>query len=192
MLFAMQPKAWLPTRPGAVRQVRCLIRIALCVLATFCLIESAATKASAESSAPAAGASTPLKIEALGKGAVPLDGAWQFHAGDNLNWAKPEVDDTTGHGEWEQLTADAPWGTQSHPNYDGPGWYRRHIDLTMAPGAPKDVALLIPAIDDIYELYWNGQLVGQLGSFPPHTDFFNAIPAQTYGLRSEEHTSELQ
>ena len=53
-----------------------------------------------------------------------------------------------------------PWGTQHHPNYDGPGWYRRRIDLTTAPGAPADVALLIPAIDDIYELYWNGATGG--------------------------------
>ncbi len=178
----MQPKAWLPARPRAVRQVRCLMRIALCVLAVFCLIEGTATKTLAESSAETAGASAPLKIEALGKGAVPLDGAWQFHTGDDLNWAKPEVDDAGGHNGWEQLTADAPWGAQSHPNYDGPGWYRRHIDLTIAPGATKDVALLIPAIDDIYELYWNGQLVGHLGTFPPHPDYLSAIPAQTYGL----------
>ncbi len=181
MLFAMLPKALLPARPGAISQVPCPIRIALCVLA-FCLIQGTATKAFAESSMAPAGASASLKIEALGKGAVPLDGAWQFHAGDDLNWAKPGVDDTTGHDGWEQLRADAPWGTQSHPNYDGPGWYRRHIDLTIAPGAPQDVALLIPSIDDIYELYWNGQLVGHLGTFPPYPDYLNAIPAQTYGL----------
>ena len=172
----MQPKALLPARSGAGSLVPCL---ALCVFTALCLMEGALTQALAESSSPTA---APLRIEALGKGTVPLDGAWQFHAGDNLSWAKPEMDDATGHDGWEQLTADAPWGTQSHPNYDGPGWYRRHIDLTMAPGAKQDVALLIPAIDDIYQLYWNGQPVGHLGEFPPHTDFLSAIPAQTYGL----------
>ena len=123
-----------------------------------------------------------LKIDALGKGAAPLDGPWQFHPGDNPAWAEPEVDDATGHDGWEQLKADAPWGAQGHPNTEGYGWYRRHIDLTLAPGAPSDVALLIPAIDDVYELYWNGRPVGHLGSFPPHVDFQSAIPAQTYGL----------
>ena len=78
---------------------------------------------------PKSAPSAPLRIEALGKGTVPLDGAWQFHAGDNLGWATPEIDDATGHDGWEQLTADAPLGQRSrHPNYDGPGWYRRRID----------------------------------------------------------------
>ena len=123
-----------------------------------------------------------LKIEALGKGATPLNGPWQFHLGDDPAWAGPEIDDATGHGGWEELTADGPWGSQAHPNTEGYGWYRRHIDLTLAPDAPNDVALLIPAIDDVYELYWNGQPVGRLGSFPPRIDFQSAIPARTYGL----------
>jgi hypothetical protein len=180
MLVAMRPKELPLAQPEAGSLVPWLMPVAVAALMIFCVMD-APPKASAESST--ASAATPLlKIDALGKGAVPLDGAWQFHPGDNLNWAKPETDDTTGHDGWEQLTADAPWGTQSHPNYDGPGWYRRHIDLTIAPGATQDLALLIPAIDDIYELYWNGQLVGHLGSFPPHPDYLNAIPAQTYGL----------
>jgi hypothetical protein len=123
-----------------------------------------------------------LKIEDLGKGAVPLDGPWQFHLGDNPAWAKPDINDATGHDGWEQLNADSTWGSQNHPNTDGFAWYRRRIDLTLAPGAPSDVALLAPAIDDVYELYWNGQPVGHLGSFPPRLSYQSAIPAQTYGL----------
>ena len=137
---------------------------------------------SAEVSAGTVSTSVLKKVDALGKGTAALDGPWQFHTGDNLEWAKPDTNDATGHDGWEQLNADAPWGTQTHPNYDGPGWYRRRIDLTTAPGAPADVALLIPAIDDIYELYWNGERVGRLGSFPPQLDYQSAIPAQTYGL----------
>jgi hypothetical protein len=181
MLVAMHPKALLPAQPGSRRLLPCLIRIALGVLLILPFAKGS-TKAAAESSTTSVAPAVPLKIEALGKGAVPLDGAWQFHTGDDQNWAKPEIDDATGHDGWEQLTADAPWGTQGHPNYDGPGWYRRRINLTIAPGAPQDVALLIPAIDDIYELYWNGKLVGKLGKFPPHADYLTAIPAQTYGL----------
>jgi hypothetical protein len=149
-----------------------------CVLAAWILCSFTGVT-HAESQTP----STPtLKIEALGKGAAPLDGPWQFHPGDNPAWAQPGIDDAAGHDGWEQLKADAPWGTQNHPNTEGHGWYRRHIDLTMAPGAASDVALLIPAIDDVYALYWNGQPIGHLGSFPPRLDFQSAIPAQTYGL----------
>ena len=150
-----------------------------CVLAAVWALFASACVAGAESQQP----STPsIKIEALGKGAAPLNGPWQFHLGDDPAWASPDLDDTTGHNGWEQLTADAPWGSQTHPNTEGYGWYRRHIDLTLAPGAPSDVALMIPAIDDVYELYWNGRAVGHLGSFPPRLDFQSAIPAKTYGL----------
>ena len=113
---------------------------------------------------------------------MPLDGPWQFHLGDDPTWAANAVDDATGHDGWEQITAEQPWGLQSHANYTGFAWYRRHISITTAPGASPDIALMIPAIDDIYELYWNGVPVGRLGSFPPHVDYFSFVPAQTYGL----------
>ena len=170
MLFCMNsPKLLLSRVPLSLW---CLIAAA-CVL---CLFAMTARGESQGSAAPS------LKIEGLGKGAVPLDGAWQFHLGDNPAWAQPNVDDSTGHDGWEQLNANAPWGAQAHPNTEGYGWYRRHIDLTIAPGAPSDVSLLVPAIDDVYELYWNGQPIGHLGSFPPRVDYQAGIPAQTYKL----------
>jgi hypothetical protein len=123
-----------------------------------------------------------LRVEALGKGSVALDGPWQFHLGDNPAWASPEVDDATGHSGWEQITANSPWGSQTHPSYSGYAWYRRYIDLTVAPEASPDIALLIPGVDDIYEIYWNGHSIGHLGAFPPKPDYFTGMPAQTYGL----------
>ena len=116
-------------------------------------------------------ATAALTIEGLGKGVAPLDGLWQFHLGDDPAWAAPGIDDATGHDGWEQLTAAAPWGTQGHAGYTGYAWYRRQLNVTPAPGASPDVTLLIPAIDDVYELFWNGVPVGQLGSFPPRVDF---------------------
>ena len=123
-----------------------------------------------------------LKLNQLGRGAAPLDGPWQFHLGDNAAWAEPGIDDATGHGGWEQLNADAPWGTQGHASYMGYAWYRRHVDVTPADGAPPDFSLFIPAIDDVYEFYWNGRRVGGLGSFPPRMDYYFAVAPQTYGL----------
>ena len=127
----------------------------------------------------------PIHIENLGKGSVPLNGPWQFHLGDDPSFASPGIDDRTGHNGWEALTADKPWGLQGHASYTGLAWYRKHIELTTAPGAPSDIALVIPHIDDAYELYWNGQKVGGLGSLPPHhLDVKLAQPQQTYGLGS--------
>jgi serine phosphatase RsbU (regulator of sigma subunit) len=128
-----------------------------------------------------------LTIEALGKGAAPLDGPWQFHIGDNAAWANPAADDTTGptstdKNGWEQLTADQPWGAQGHPSYAGYAWYRKHLHLIPAAGATPDFALLIPSIDDTYEVYWNGRLVGRWGALPPHAVYYYKPPQQTFGL----------
>ncbi len=140
-------------------------------------IQAAVLTSSATGTPPAV-----LTIEGLGKGVAPLDGPWQFHLGDDPTWATPGINDSTGQNGWEQLTADAPWGTQGHPGYTGYAWYRRQLNVSPAPGASPDVTLLIPAIDDVYELFWNGAPVGQLGSFPPRLDSQFGIPAQIYGL----------
>ena len=140
-------------------------------------IQAAVLASSANQSPPAV-----LTIEGLGKGVAPLDGPWQFHLGDDPTWATPGIDDATGHNGWEQLTADAPWGTQGHPGYTGYAWYRRQLNVSPAPGASPDVTLLIPAIDDVYQIFWNGVPVGQLGSFPPRVDSQFSISAQSYGL----------
>jgi hypothetical protein len=123
------------------------------------------------------------RIEALGNGTVPLDGKWQFHLGDDMAWTRPEFDDSG----WEQLTADRPWGTQCHPGYTGFAWYRLHIAVDPVPGAPPDLALLMPTVDDAWELYWNGQLVGHSGKLPPHPVWvshsdFDPFAPQTLGL----------
>ena len=146
-------------------------------LQALCVFLFAALLSLSAHAAPA-----PFVADCLGKGAVPIDGAWQFHLGDNSAWAQPAINDATGQNGWESIQANAPWGTQSHPNQTGYAWYRRHIHIEPAPGASPDVALLIPAIDDLYELYWNGVRVGGLGSFPPHFDYQYLVPAQTYGL----------
>jgi len=122
------------------------------------------------------------KVDGLGKGVTPMDGMWAFHLGDNPAWAMPETPDAFGVNGWEQLTADKTWGAQGHPAYTGYAWYRKHLHLTLSPGADPDIALMIPHIDDIYEIYWNGTLVGRYGTMPPNSTFpYNSAP-QTFGL----------
>ena len=134
------------------------------------------------SGVPAQGsAAATLVVEGLGKGAVPLDGPWQFHLGDNPAWAAPDVDDSAAEG-WEQLSPDKPWGLQGHASYSGFGWYRRRVSLTPAPGAAPDFALLLQNVANAYEIYWNGRLVGRYGQMPPHPVWYFAQLAQTFGL----------
>ena len=119
-----------------------------------------------------------LVLDGLGKGTAPLDGPWQFHLGDDPAWASPSFDDFF----WAQITADQPWGLQGHASYTGYAWYRRHLTLSPAPGVPADVALLVPAVDDVYELYWNGVPIGHSGHMPPHWVAYAGVPSQTFGL----------
>ena len=148
------------------------LKLGALILAACCL------NIAAQGQTPAATGAHVLVIDGLGKGTAPLDGPWQFHLGDDPAWAAPGYDDS----HWEQLTADKSWGAQTHPSYTGFAWYRRTIHITLGPGAEPDVALLIPVIDDAYELYWNGVKVGQLGTLPPHPVLYEGVPNHTYGL----------
>ena len=119
-----------------------------------------------------------LVLDGLGKGTAPLDGPWQFKLGDDMTWANPGFDDSA----WQQLNADKPWGLQGHTNYADYAWYRRNLSIAPAPGASSDINLLIPAIDDVYEVYWNGAKVGQLGNMPPNVYWLSNLEPQVYNL----------
>lgn len=104
----------------------------------------------------------------FGRGVAALDGPWQFHLGDNPAWAAPGIDDSTGHDGWEQITANAPWGTQGHRSYTGYAWYRIHLHITPAAGTGGDYTLLAPRLESTGEIYWNGVLVARSGKMPPY------------------------
>jgi serine phosphatase RsbU (regulator of sigma subunit) len=123
-------------------------------------------------------APVPLVVRSLGSGEYRINGPWQFHLGDDPAWASPSFDDTG----WEQLSADRPWGLQGHPNTDGFAWYRCRIDIPSDRNLPGDLAVLLPAVEDAYELYWNGQLVGGYGRVPPHPVWYLDPRPHTFGL----------
>ena len=123
-----------------------------------------------------------LSIQDLGRGSAALDGPWQFHLGDNPAWASPDLDDATGHNGWAQITADKPWGAQGYRSYVGYAWYRKHLSITSAAGVSPDWSLLIPQIDDVYAIYWNGNLVATHGRFPPGPSWRWSEPAQTFNV----------
>jgi diguanylate cyclase len=125
----------------------------------------------------------PLVLEGLGKGTVALDGPWQFHTGDNPAWASPSFDSS----HWQQLSADQPWGKQGHLQYTGFAWYRCDITVTPASGLPPQFSLLIPRIEDAYEIYWNGSLIGRNGKLQPHPVWYYSQPPQTFALGQVQH-----
>ena len=123
-----------------------------------------------------------LALENLGKGLAPVDGSWQFHLGDDPSYSSPTLDDAEGNNGWERLTTDKTWGAQTHPAYVGYAWYRRHIHVQPAVGETPDMAMLLQRVDDAYEVYWNGRLIGSFGKLPPYPVHYYHPPAQTLGL----------
>ena len=103
-----------------------------------------------------------LSMDGLGKGIIPLAGPWKFQIGDDPRWASPFFDDSG----WETISGERPWGQQGHPGYTGYAWYR--IRLTEPSGAEPEsrLSLLVPHIHDVYEIFWNGELIGHEGRMP--------------------------
>lgn len=110
----------------------------------------------------------------LGNSALSLHGPWKFQVGDDPRWAQPGFDD----GAWESVElgsateADtdssssdlAPgWTAQGHPDHSGYAWYRMRVDVR---DARTGLALKMPDyVDDAYQVFVNGQQIGQYGDF---------------------------
>jgi hypothetical protein len=156
--------------PGTMRKPVRLLR--LCFVWTM-LAAALADAAYGQAPAPshASMARAPLVVEGLGRNTIALDGPWQFHLGDDPAWASPALDDS----RWEPIRVDRPWEGQGYRNDTGFAWYRRHLVLAPAtPSGGKDgnLALLLPAVQDACEVYWNGRLVGSYGQVPPNAKWY--------------------
>jgi hypothetical protein len=110
-----------------------------------------------------------------GAGSVDVSGLWQFHTSDDMAWANPAYDDSG----WEQIRSDDTWGAQTHPGHTGFSWYRKRMEIA---GADKSLAILMPPVDDAYDLYWNGQKIGSYGSLPPHASWWGNGHSAVYSL----------
>jgi len=100
----------------------------------------------------------------LGRAYVKVEGSWAFHPGDNPAWASPSFDDT----DWSRIETGRTWEEQGFRNLTGFAWYRRHIILSPISGTPDwQLSLVLPALEDAAEVYWNGRLVGSYGKLPP-------------------------
>jgi len=92
-----------------------------------------------------------------------VSGQWRFHPGDDASWKARELDDNS----WQQVSLPDNW--EHHSNYTNNnvfGWFRRRLEI---PGdcRGKDFDLVLGRIDDVDEVWLNGERVGGTGSFPP-------------------------
>jgi hypothetical protein len=126
---------------------------------------------------------------AIGHGVIPLNGLWRFHTGDDPRWSAPDFDDSS----WDQVDLTPPsgahdddvglrgyvpgWMSRGHPGYLGYAWYRLRVSLSGPPG--DSLALTGPLqVDDAYQLFADGQLMGGSGDFSgPVPVVYNTRPA---------------
>ncbi len=128
----------------------------------------------------------------IGTSVLVLTGPWKFQPGDDPSWASPEFNDS----DWASQDLTPPpdsfdpitgasgfvpgWTAQGFPHLAGYAWYRIHVKLK--PQASSDsiprLALTLPQnFDDAYQVYVNGQLIGDFGRFSArHVSFYNAQP----------------
>ncbi len=118
------------------------------------------------------------------KSVVSLNGPWKFQIGDSPTdpqtgkplWAEPGFDDS--HWEAVDLKPEPGWTdpfngdpryvpgwtAKGHPGYMGYAWYRLRVPAAARDGSR--LALACPVyVDDGYQVYANGELVGGFGRF---------------------------
>ena len=138
----------------------------------------------------------------LGPSVVPLFGPWKFTVGDSPVdpathtplWAQPDFDDS--HWETVDLTPQGTldplggfadyvkgWTTRGHAGYSGYAWYRIRVQVAAVPG--EKLALAGPSyVDDAYQLFSNGTLVGNFGDFNGSQPIFYFTQPMMFNLPS--------
>ncbi len=87
-----------------------------------------------------------------------LDGTWKFKTGDQTYYKAVEYNDSN----WEHLVVPLAWEAQGYKDYNGIAWYRK--TLTIPDNLQKErLVILLGKIDDVDEVYVNGELIGQTG-----------------------------
>ena len=120
----------------------------------------------------------------LGQSVYPLNGPWKFTIGDSPIdpathqplWAEPSFDDS----HWETVDLTPPpgsfnptmgasgfvpgWTAKGHPGYSGYAWYRIRVKVNAPPGEKLSLAGPIE-VDDAFQAFANGSLLGSFGDF---------------------------
>src|SRR5271168_4272578 len=105
----------------------------------------------------------------LGESSMELTGPWKFHVGDDSAWSQSDFNDSG----WEEMDltpgrsgSALGWTKQGHAKYSGYAWYRLRVNIE---GANRSLALKMPDFfDDAYQVFVNGQRIGEFGKFTPH------------------------
>jgi hypothetical protein len=117
----------------------------------------------------------------LGSSSVDLNGPWKFHKGDDLQWAQadfndsgwPSMDLTPPPGSYDPFLGTSGfmpgWTALGDRGYAGYAWYRLKVNVQYDPGLSEGgLEIKMPDdVDDAYQVFVNGQLIGEFGHFTP-------------------------
>jgi sialate O-acetylesterase len=103
---------------------------------------------------------------------VDLSGTWKFHLYDSIAWKNPVFDDK----EWHDIQVPGYFEDQGYDQYDGFVWYRKKFDIP-ANLRNKKVVIVMGRIDDIDQVYINGNLIGGIGIFKSTPDSIEVTDA---------------
>ena len=150
------------------------------VLFVCCILALISPSAFPENAPATSGSATPYTF---GQAVAPLYRPWKFQVGDSpvdratnkLLWADPNYDDsdwetvdlTPRPGVVDPFTGDPSyvpgWTTQGHPGYWGYAWYRIRVAALAGPG--EKLAVMANGVDDGYQVFAQGHLLGSNGEF---------------------------
>jgi hypothetical protein len=179
--------------------MRCIGRILL--LFVLCGVPASARADSATDKPAAVKAATDAIHVRLGESSVELPGPWRFHTGDDVAWARPEFNDSG----WDTMDLSPPdgsadaslgtsgyipgWTARGYSGHSGYAWYRLKVNVE---GANRSLALKMPDnADDAYQVYVNGQQIGEFGTFTEHhVTAYGTLP-QAYRLPSAQRNGTI-
>jgi sialate O-acetylesterase len=92
-----------------------------------------------------------------------LKGNWMFSIGINEEWISPKFDDS----KWESIRVPSPWEDEGFNGYNGYAFYRKRFNISSNYKG-RMLYLNMGYIDDVDEVYFNGNKIGSTGSFPPN------------------------
>lgn len=92
-----------------------------------------------------------------------LTGYWKFSIGDQREWSEVQFNDN----DWDEIRVGDSWERQGYDGYNGYAWYRKQFELSSTPRNTQ-LYFVMSNVDDCDEVFINGRLIGQSGTFPPY------------------------
>ena len=97
-------------------------------------------------------------LSKINEGGTTLNKAWKFHAGDDPNWARPDLDDS----KWEDTDPTLELHHLPKVREAEIGWFR--LTMNVDSSLTNESLTMITTVLGAAEIYLNGQLIYKFGT----------------------------